>query len=381
MNKLATYSLYNIMDIRFADPVSSIALNDKYVIIGSMMGRIAALSIKDRKLHLLAELSTENITGITFENPEIFNIAIGDEEVLKYRFIISHTGQEIADIENRFKNYLGLESEHRNRCDSCFPLMSNFHLALIYLNQPNESNFVITLQSTEIKVKNILTNYQDDYLVEMSNYSVPFDFDGNKIAWVEFLSESLRNICVFYLDTNNKWFYQINKEFGHISHVKILPKNKIFLVRQLNQCEIRDINSEFKLLYKFKNFGDEVIATDFYINSSKILLNDMELDNIQIDKHNDKYVKISIDNNIIKEEENINEENISISLLDIDGNVNIYENFEITKRFNLYEMKDINQDLKNKQFFSMGYPYLIKSNPNYSAISTDHGVLIIKHHS
>jgi hypothetical protein len=41
-------------------------------------------------------------------------------------------------------------------------------------------------------------------------------------------------------------------------------------------------------------------------------------------------------------------------------------------------MKDINEEYKNKQFFSMGYPYYVKSNSNYFAISTDHGVFVIK---
>ena len=33
---------------------------------------------------------------------------------------------------------------------------------------------------------------------------------------------------------------------------------------------------------------------------------------------------------------------------------------------------------QSKQFFSMGYPYYIKSNMKYYAISTDHGVFVIK---
>ncbi len=151
-NSNAKYSLFNIMDIRFADPVSCIALNEKYVIIGSMMGRIAALCLSDKKLHLLAELSSENITGITFENLETFNVAVGDEELLKYRFLISNSGQSIPEIEHRLKNYLNQESTHRNKCDSCFPMLSNFNEILIYLNHPNDTNLTISTESTEIRV-------------------------------------------------------------------------------------------------------------------------------------------------------------------------------------------------------------------------------------
>lgn len=229
----------------------------------------------------------------------------------------------------------------------------------------------------------------DDYLVEMTNYTVPFDFDGNRLAWVEFLSETERNVCVYYADSNYKWFYQINKDFGHISHLRLLPNNKIFLVRKLNQCEIRQADKDFKLLHSFSSIGDEVIATDFYHNSSRIALNEMEMDNIQINnKNNEQYIKIpAVKNNEINinvnerenvEEENVNDENISIVMLDIDGNINVWENFTITKRVNLYDMKDISQEFKDKQFFSMGYPYYIKANSGYYVVSTDHGVIVIK---
>jgi hypothetical protein len=153
MNKHSNYSVHHIMDIRFADPVSAIALNEKYVVIGSMMGRIAAFTLGDKKTHLLAELSTENITGITFEAIDTFNVAIGDEEVLKYRFIVNNTGQAVPDNEHRLKNYTGNNSsEHSNRCDSCFTMLSNQSAALIFLNQPNDSNLVITMQLTDIRV-------------------------------------------------------------------------------------------------------------------------------------------------------------------------------------------------------------------------------------
>jgi hypothetical protein len=390
------------MDIRFADPVSAIGMNEKYIVIGSMMGRIAAFSLTDKKTTLLAELSSENITGITFESIDTFNVAVGDEEVLKYKFTINNAGQTVPDYI-RLKNYEN-ENTHKNRCDSCFTLLSNNHLALIYMNQPNESSLNIMMQSTSIKIKNILTNSMDDYFVDMTNYAVPFDFDGGRLAWVEFLSENERNVCVYFSENNFKWTYEIKKDFGHISQLKLMPNNKIFLTRNLNQCEIRECDKDFKVLYKFTHIGDETLAVDYYVNSSKILLNDMELDNIQIGKGNEDrekdYIKIPVNNINIGADEKlgfegndgkemihikeggedliVSDENITIPLLDIDGNLNVWENLSVMKLFNLYDMKDINEEYKNKQFFSMGYPYYVKSNSNYFAISTDHGVFVIK---
>ena len=79
--------------------------------------------------------------------------------------------------------------------------------------------------------------------------------------------------------------------------------------------------------------------------------------NIRNEKYTDRYIIIT---------------------LDIDGNVNKYENKEEEKLFNLYEIKGIYQDFKDKKFFSMGYMYYIKTNLAFFCITTDHGCFIIK---
>src|SRR5689334_17968001 len=99
MKNSSSHSFYSLIDIRFADPVSSIGINEKYIVIGTMMGRIAVLHLPDKKQTLLAELSSENITGITFESIDTFNIAVGDEEILKYKFNTNH-GPEYMRLKN-----------------------------------------------------------------------------------------------------------------------------------------------------------------------------------------------------------------------------------------------------------------------------------------
>ena len=101
-------SLFSSLDIRFADPISAIGMNEKYIAVGSMMGRIALFDIQEKKTNLLAELSSENITGITFESQEVLIIAIGDEEILKYT-INSLDGN--TDYQ-RFSNY---DNEHNHK--------------------------------------------------------------------------------------------------------------------------------------------------------------------------------------------------------------------------------------------------------------------------
>ena len=229
----------------------------------------------------------------------------------------------------------------------------------------------------------------------MTNYSVPFDYDGKKFLWVEFLEEKERNLCVYYFETKSTFKHKLKKEFGHISHCKLILGNKIVLVRLQNIVEIREI-IDFKLLRTFTNIGEEVIGIDVYINQSKILLqeplneiipnqnyNNLNINNNSEKKNDPQYLKIENmkkDHAVvgINEENVFNEENLSVVLLDIDGNVNVWENLNVMTKFNLYNLNDMAIEYKNKQFFSMGYPYYIKMNSNYFAVSTDHGVFVIK---
>jgi len=150
MNKNELYSLSYLIETRFADPVSAIGMNEINVVIGSMMGRIAVYNLFDKKTILLAELSSENITGITFENSDTFNIAIGDEEIHKYKLVQSNYGNITPDYI-RLKNY-PTEESHSMGCDSCFSILSSNHLALIYMSQPDDNNIVIESKETKILV-------------------------------------------------------------------------------------------------------------------------------------------------------------------------------------------------------------------------------------
>ena len=241
----------------------------------------------------------------------------------------------------------------------------------------------------------------------MSNYSVPFDFDGKLFIWIEFDYENLRNICVYNNETKTTTKHVINKEFGHVSFCKLLNSHKIFLVRLQNIVEIRNIH-DFKLVKTFVNLGEEIIAIDFFYNNSKIILNE-GIDNLIymsncVNNNNNNLVlnsnakhptfnemqsskfqdekPICLKKEIailqINDEANLSEENLSIVLLDIDGNVNLWENCIISTKFNLYNTQELNEEYKSKQFFSMGYGYHIKANSNYYIVSSDHGVIIFK---
>lgn len=213
--------------------------------------------------------------------------------------------------------------------------------------------------------------------LKTTNYLVPFDFDGECFVWIEYVSETERTICAYYFTEQITWCYTLLEGDGHFSHVKILPNKKLFIVRWQNICEIRKMNESFTVEKQFKNIGEEVIAVDIcYVEKEveKIFSNDY--------KSNIANEKELINKKDIRESQKIyikgDEDKLAITLLDLDGNINVYENGGVRTVLNLFEMKDISNDYKNKQFFSMGYPYYIKSNMEYYVFSSDHGVFVIK---
>ena len=61
-----------------------------------------------------------------------------------------------------------------------------------------------------------------------------------------------------------------------------------------------------------------------------------------------------------------------------DGNFNVYHDKKESTLFNLYKIDNIDSEYKEKTFFSTGFPYYISFNNLYYAITTDHGVFVIK---
>ena len=391
--KKETYSLYSLIEIRFADPISALGLSSQNVVIGTMMGRICSFSIKDKKSTLINELSQENISGISFdEKNNVFYASVGDDEILKFKIDSLN-----SNIIPRIKNYKS-EYAHSKKCENMFSLISKNSLLLIELAPQEEGNITINKYDAFAQITYFENEEKDNFILPITNYSIPLDYYDDFFVWVEFLSDKKRRLCVKNVNNNNDKVYKLSldEKFGHISHCKIIPGFKLFLVRDLNKCEIREIDDKFTLVNSFTSIGDEVIAIDFYdknnVNNEYNHYNVDEKNKNNINKKesilkvkHEKNLPITLSiNDNRRESNNIMNENTSFKLqlvlciLDIDGNVSFFENNKITKKFNLYDIKEINKEQKQKQFFSMGYAYYIKFNKYFICITTDHGCYVIK---
>ena len=325
-------------------------LTDKELLYGTMLGTAACYLIPQKKLITLSDTQEEHISGVKIFEKEENNknskyiVCIGDDKILIFNGI-SENYNEIPKYEE-INNY-STENDHFRKCENCFTMLKNNYLIRTFIGASIDKKESKTSQ-TEYNIKSIenLNSPEINGTIEMSDYVVPFDFDGEKYAFVDFLEEKKRIFEIYDIKSNNSLIkFEIEKykeKIGHISLLKLLKNEKIFIVRDYNKCEIRDIN--FNFLRGFNLAGNEILAFD-----------------------------------VLYEDEN-NEETLNIFVLDINCNVIKY-NYKRNKMEYLINLEniDIDQVIKDQKFFSMGYPYYIKVSKQYMAISSDYGCILLQH--
>ena len=341
-------NLERFITLRYADPICAIDLTDKYLLYGTMLGTAACYLINQKKLITLSETQDEHISGVKIqENKDNqrdnkFFVCVGDEKMFIYNSI-NENDNEIPKY-SEIKNYDN-ENDHFQKCEKCFTMLKNDYLVRTFIEFPIDTKTDSSFYDTPISIKNI-NNLSEEKkaTIRTTNYCVPFDFDGKNYIFIDFLEEKKRDLKIYNFDDNNLRTIEIYKfkEMGHISLLKILKNDLIFLVRKYNICEIRDL--DFNLKRYFNYSGNEILAFDVMYTDE----NDFET--------------------------------LKIIVVDLNCNVISY-NYKTNKEeylFNLYDLK-IEQVIKDQRFFSMGYPYYIKMSKQYLAISSDYGCLLIQH--
>ena len=218
--------------------------------------------------------ATENISCVAFESKDNVIISVGDLEIIKLEKISTFN---INDINSKFdytriKNYTS-EEQHIINCENttCFLTSTNFLIINTFFE---ENDSPITMQQIPYKNKKMENLEVVKGNIDMFSFCVPFDFDGDKFLFLDYQTKLIRRICIYYTLSKEKPFiYKINKDFGHISHMKLLYNDRIFLCRNEIKCEIYKINDNFTLLEEWTHTGEEIIAVDIYMSGTKISQN------------------------------------------------------------------------------------------------------------
>ena len=412
--------LVEFINLRYADPISAIDLIDNYLLFGSMLGSITLYIIGKKKLIKLSDTEDEYISGVKIKE-NILYICIGDLKITTYE-VTQDDNILPKDSTNNYKN----EEEHNKNCENCLTMLNNDYLIRTFIDFPEEPNKEPSIKLVKYSIKNIIDNKEFEGKIRMSNYTVPFDFNGTYYIYIDFLKKNKRKFGIHDVTTenengeenkeneeenieneeekenkDNKVFIIENfkEKIGHISHLKIIKNNKIFIVRdyynnyfnctylylilnliqiffylsfgqiflflKYNICEIRNCN--FELIKKLNIKSNEILNFD-------IIFNVIGEDNNE-NKSESKNIK---ENN----NDNPDDESFYLILIDIDCNIILYNSKEDKSEilFNLEtDNLNIDKDIKEQKFFSFGYTYYIRMTKKYIAISSDYGCILVQY--
>ena len=374
--------------LRYSDPINSIALTDDHLLFGSMIGKVILYNIPKKKTHNLYEMTNENVVGCSLEtkigNKKIFYVSIGDESVISLEEKENENG-EMEIQSNSISNYDSQEY-HLNNCTQAFTMLWKNKSLIIFLYHATKHDEEIVTNSTSYylptySIKSIQKELIEEGTINMSNYSVPFDFRHNCFLFLEYINKDNikdnRDLCIYRFKgkkSGKDVLMNLDQNFGHISFAKILNKNLILIVRNYNLIEIYNIENgnDANILGEFSN-ESEINSIDFYeVNNNEKNTNENK-------SHNDEILSAKLRENqsfyivFLDENENIVELKFKSEL-----NMNNKQNLEVKLKKNINEIKGISEELKNKGLFNLDFPYYIKNSPKYIALTTDQACFLFK---
>ena len=406
--KKVNYILIGHIETRFGDPITSINLNSKYCIIGTMMGRLILYNIKKKESIILIENSEEEILNINFSsnnnsNSHDFYCCVGDKSILKYSIrqnLLNKNNQTVTLIAT-INNYSD-ECLHVKVCDNALVFCTKEIYFMVAIEQLKKKPMVLNTTDSSYIIKNVETMETiEKGFIKTTNYIVPFDFDGKYFILLQFFTVTERMLCSFNVITLKTWKHLLREDFGVLNYCKFINDNKVFIVRKFNLCEIRIMDDNFTITHSFQNIGDKVIGLDFFYKITKSVNKSTNV--LDLNKKKDKddisetetkklYYNNNLSgednlnssfgdkNNILYNSENIRANtDINFILLDVDGNVNFYNvDKGIKNLFNVNKVNEIDKSIREKGLFSLNYPYMIKYYHPFLAISTDDGCYIFQ---
>ena len=251
--------------------------------------------IKFPQITKLINRAKENIPCLEFENNDVISISVGDLEVLRLENMSTFNINDKNSTYNysKLRNYK-TENEHIEFCETSTCMICN-SCFLIVFSQFGNFNSNLEVKNIKYENKNLKEYEIIKGSIKMSNYAVPFDFDGDQFLFLDYISKDERTINVIYTASKKESYYYLikDKKFGHISHMKLLSDNKIFLCRNNVECEIHAMNNEFEVIEKWTHIGEDVISSFVLKNKDITNLIDNE-DNKNTQEINQKDAKINI---------------------------------------------------------------------------------------
>ena len=284
-------------DLQQTEDINSNNLKDKIKSSKTFLDKIMNNYYNKFRIKKLYKNKIENISCVSLSD-DILNFSIGDYQLFHCEKISSFIGKDITKTHNfkKITNYTS-DKAHNEFCETAQCFMANNHYLILYLYY---YDFNWPLKFNEVRYKNIdMSNFCEIRgNIYMSNFNVPFDFDGDKFLYLEYYSKTLRGINIFSTLKEQKLFqYFIKNDFEHISFMKLLPDDSIFLCRKIYLCEIYNIKYNNNI-DKTNKLEENEIHNDINNNKEDFILlkswihhpnNEIISSNVCIIKNKNKY--------------------------------------------------------------------------------------------
>lgn len=226
-------------EIRFADPVTAIKLSSSYLFYGTAMGRLVFYCIKDKTETVPLEYLQELIRGISHsKDGEKLYISVGDIEGIVYdaKTLSPECTIQLIDQPDH--------EDHKLIWERSYTMLHENMNWILSIKLSNEKISTEHGEAKPITLADFDTQIVDQKgEFEFDNNSVPFDFDGNRLLWLNYESKSQRIIYLYDMKNDEKTeIMDLKNSDGLIYHMK-LYKNKLIYVRNTKEIVIHNMDT------------------------------------------------------------------------------------------------------------------------------------------
>ena len=358
-------SLEAFLDTRLGDPVISISLNYEGLVYGTMMGKLCHYNFMSQEETVIHELSEEYIPGVWLSFENMIFAAVGDRKV-----VMVAPPYRTEDQQN-----IAYDRSHNSiTCESSQVMMQEDTVILFNLDPPRELEQDLPRLASPIYSLQASTQIKKRFEgVRFPPFSVPFDFDGNKVLWMEWRSQGQRVLNSFALSPNSRIYpiAEFPNKYGKVSFARFLEDRVVF-VHNFRHIKTLEVATGTEKSYLGRQRGDIVCLKVVKFQKLKFQASP----NI-IDRRVDQ---ARLENSDIELEPNGENEHFKTLILsaDTEGCLCIWEGEKLAEVIRVSHLPQLTPEYQSKQYFSMGYPYTINSFGSRIAVSTDFGILVIR---
>lgn len=355
-------ALEAFVDIRFGDPVVSLALTCQGLAYGTLVGRIIYHNFYSKTAYVIHELSDEYVPGVWLSHNDTLFAAIGDQRVL-----VVDSPMDTRPV----KHYILHEKLHNSV--SCERTQVRMHQDTVLLFSIQSSEDLTQELTPPVYVTHLGTrrNQQREGL-SFPYGSVPCDYDGEKLLWLGWDEHRAPCLNVYYIRNRLRphWVLRFPRGYGSITHPRLLSEKVVF-VRKLCTIVLVDaegIGSEVEV----GRHCCEVVA----LSAVKLKPQVVEMNGLLLAGGNRCQ---SSENELVYDMDSSRDPYVmGVLSVDVKGNIRIWDMTGLVETISIKELPELTDDYQRAQYFAMGYPYTLTACGCRLALSTDLGVLVIR---